>query len=82
MHSINNVLQGHVSLKALESALRTQGNDISTGRALEGANALNGFVGGAVGDENAVGAAKAQAVSTGEQQRVFKELQADWTGQL
>ncbi len=43
---------------------------------------MNRFVGGTVGDEDAVGAAEAQAVGAGEQQRVFKELQADWAGQL
>lgn len=43
---------------------------------------MDGLVGGAVGDEDAVGAAEAQAVGAGEQQWVLEELQADWAGQL
>lgn len=43
---------------------------------------MHGLAGGAVGDEDAVGAAEAQAVGAGQQQGVVEELQADWAGQL
>ena len=59
-----------------------EGDDITTGRTLESANGLHGLVGGAVGHQDAVGTVEAQAVGTGQQQRILKELQTDWAGQL
>lgn len=81
LKAVNDVLQRHIALKALQAAV-IQRDDVTTSGALKGRNGLEGLAGGAVRHQDAVGAVKAQAVGTGQEQGVFKQLQADWAGQL
>lgn len=43
---------------------------------------MDGLAGGAVGDQDAVGTVEAEAVGARQEQRVLKELETNWAGQL
>lgn len=81
LKAVNDVLQRHIALKALQAAV-IQRDDVTTSGALKGRDGLEGLAGGAVRHQDAMGAVKAQAVGTGQEQGIFKQLQADWAGQL
>lgn len=81
LKAVNDVLQRHIALKALQAAV-IQRDDVTTGGALKGRDRFEGLAGGAVRHQDAVGAVKAQAVSAGQEEGVFKQLQADRAGQL
>lgn len=81
LKAVNDVLQRHIALKALQAAV-IQRDDVTTGGALKGRYGLEGLAGGAVRHQDAVGTVEAQAVGAGQEQRVFKQLQADRAGQL
>lgn len=81
LKAVNNVLQRHIALKALQAAV-IQRDDVTTRGALKGRDGLEGLTGGAVRHQDAVGAVKAQAVGAGQEQGIFKQLQADRAGQL
>lgn len=81
LKAVNNVLQRHIALKALQAAV-IQRDDVTTRGALKGRDGLEGLAGGAVRHQDAVGAVKAEAVGTGQEQGIFKQLQADRAGQL
>lgn len=81
LKAVNNVLQRHIALKALQAAV-IQRDDVTTRGALKGRDGLKGLAGGAVRHQDAVGAVKAQAVGAGQEQGIFKQLQADRAGQL
>lgn len=59
-----------------------QRDDVTTGGALKGRDGFKGLAGGAVRHQDAVGAVKTQAVGAGQEQGIFKQLQADRAGQL
>lgn len=81
LEAVNDVLQRHIALKALQAAV-IQCDDVTTGRALKGWYGLEGLAGGAVRYQDAVGTIKTQAVGTGQEKGIFKQLQADRAGQL
>lgn len=81
LKAVNDVLQRHIALKALQAAV-IQRDDVTTRGALKGRDGFEGLAGGAVGHQDTVSTVKAQAVSTGQEQGVFKQLQADRAGQL
>lgn len=81
LKAVNDVLQRHIALKALQAAV-IQRDDVTARGALKGRDGLEGLAGGAVRNQDTVGAVKAQAVGTGQEQRIFKQLQADRAGQL
>lgn len=81
LKAVNNVLQRHIALEALQAAV-IQRDDVTTGGALKGRDGLKGLAGGAVRHQDAMGAVKTQAVGAGQEQRIFKQLQADRAGQL
>lgn len=81
LKAVNDVLQRHIALKALQAAV-IQRDDVTTGGALKGRYGLEGLAGGAVRHQDAVSTVKTQAVGAGQKQRIFKQLQADWAGQL
>lgn len=81
LKAVNDVLQRHIALKALQAAV-IQRDDVTAGGALKGRDGLKGLAGGAVRHQDAVGTVKAQAVGAGQQQGIFKQLQADRAGQL
>lgn len=81
LKAVNNVLQRHIALQALQPAV-IQRDDVATGGTLKGRDGLERFAGGAVGHQDAVGAVETQAVGAGQEQGVFKQLQADRAGQL
>ena len=81
LKAVNNVLQRHIALQALQPAV-IQRDDVATGGALKGRDGLERFAGGAVGHQDAVCAVETQAVGAGQEQGVFKQLQADRAGQL
>lgn len=81
LKAVNDVLQRHIALKALQAAV-IQRDDVTTGGALKGRDGLKGLAGGAVRHQDAVGAVKTQAVGAGQEQGIFKQLQADRAGQL
>lgn len=51
-----------------------QGDDIPARRTLESINGFDGFTRAAAGDQDAMGTAEAEAMSTREQKGVFKQL--------
>lgn len=59
-----------------------QRDDVTTSGALKGRDGFEGLAGGAVGHQDAVGTVEAEAVGAGQEQRIFKQLQADRAGQL
>lgn len=81
LEAVNDVLQRHIALKALQPAV-IQRDDVTTRGALKGRDGLEGLAGGAVRHQDAMGTVKAEAVGTGQEQRIFKQLQADRTRQL
>lgn len=81
LKALNNVLQRHIALKALQAAV-IQRDDVTTGGALKGRDGLERFAGRAVRHQDAVGAVEAKAVGAGQEQGIFKQLQADRAGQL
>lgn len=81
LKAVNDVLQRHIALKALQAAV-IQRDDVTTGGALKGRYGLEGLAGGAVRHQDAVGAVKTQAVGAGQEKGVFKQLKADRAGQL
>lgn len=81
LEAVNNVLQSHIPLEAVQAPV-VQRDDIPARRTLESGNGFNGFTRAAARDQDAMGAAEAEAVSTREQEGVFKQLEADWTGQF
>lgn len=81
LKAVNDVLQRHIALKALQAAV-IQRDDVTARGALKGRDGLKGLAGGAVRNQDTVGAVKAQAVGTGQEQGIFKQLQADRAGQL
>lgn len=81
LKAVNDVLQRHIALKALQAAV-IQRDDVTARGALKGRDRLEGLAGGAVRNQNTVGAVKAQAVGTGQEQGIFKQLQTDRAGQL
>lgn len=81
LKAVNDVLQRHIALKALQAAV-IQRDDVTASGALKGRYGLEGLAGGAVGHQDAVGAVETQAVGTGQEQGIFKQLQADRAGQL
>ena len=81
LKAVNDVLQRHIALKALQAAV-IQRDDVTTGGALKGRDRFEGLAGRTVRHQDAVGAVKAQAVSAGQEEGVFKQLQADRAGQL
>lgn len=81
LEAVNDVLQRHIALKALQAAV-IQRDDVTTSGALKGRDGFEGLAGGAVRHQDAVGTVKAQTVSTGQEQGIFKQLQADRAGQL
>lgn len=81
LKAVNDVLQRHIALKALQAAV-IQRDDVTTRGALKGGDGLEGFAGGAMRHQDAVGTVKAKAVGTGQEQRIFKQLQADRARQL
>lgn len=81
MKAVNDVLQRHIALKALQAAV-IQRDDVTTGGTLKGRNRFQGLAGGAVRHQDAVSTVKAQAVGTRQEQGIFKQLKADRAGQL
>lgn len=81
LKAVNDVLQRHIALKALQAAV-IQRDDVTTGGTLKGRNGFEGLAGGAVRHQDAVSTVKAQTVGTRQEQRIFKQLQADRAGQL
>lgn len=81
LKAVNNVLQRHIALQALQPAV-IQRDDVATGGALKSRDGLERFAGGAVGHQDAVGTVETQAVGARQEQGVFKQLQADRAGQL
>lgn len=81
LKAVNNVLQRHIALQALQPAV-IQRDDVATGGALKGRDGLERFAGGAVGHQDTVSAVETQAVGARQEQGVFKQLQADRAGQL
>lgn len=81
LKAVNDVLQRHIALKALQAAV-IQRDDVTTSGALKGRYGLEGLAGGAVRHQDAVGTIKTQAVGAGQEQGIFKQLQADRAGQL
>ncbi len=81
LEAVDDVLQRHIALQALQAAL-VERDDVAAGGALEGGDGLERLGAGAVRDQDAVGAVEAQAVGAGQQEGVLKQFQADWTRQL
>lgn len=81
LKAVNDVLQRHIALKALQAAV-IQRDDVTARGALKGRDRLKRLAGGAMRNEDTVGAVKTQAVGTGQEQRIFKQLQADRARQL
>lgn len=55
---------------------------MAAGWALKGTDRVDWLAGGAVGHQDTMSAVETKAVSAGQEQRVLKELQTDWAGQL
>lgn len=73
LETVNNVLQSHIPLKAIQAPV-VQWDNIPARRTLESSNGFNGFTRTAAWDQDAMGTAEAEAMSTREQKGVFKQF--------